>query len=93
MNTDRWVNRFQDRRNHRVMFLAHCLLNENTRYLGGACHPAMVREAVEFADDFAMGTGRLEDMHNLSFTAGLETRFGGGNRKNYWPWKPDRDWR
>ena len=48
MNTDRWVNRFQDQRSHRVMFLAHCLLNENTRDLGGACQPAMVREAVEF---------------------------------------------
>ena len=31
-----------------MIFLAHCLLNENTRYLGGACRPAMVREAVEF---------------------------------------------
>jgi len=47
----------------------------------------------EFADNFSLGTGLLEDMHNFSFTAGLETRFGGGMRKNYWPWKPDRDWR
>jgi hypothetical protein len=47
----------------------------------------------EFVDNFALGTGLLEDMHNFSFSAGLETRFGGGNRKNYWPWKPDRDWR
>jgi len=47
----------------------------------------------EVMDNFAFGTGLLDDMHNLSFTAGLETRFGGGNRKSYWPWKPDRDWR
>jgi hypothetical protein len=47
----------------------------------------------ELMDNFAFGTGLLNDMHNLSFTAGLETRFGGGNRKSYYPWKPDRDWR
>jgi hypothetical protein len=47
----------------------------------------------DFMDHFALGTGLLNDMHNLSFSAGLETRFGGGNRKSYYPWKPDRDWR
>jgi hypothetical protein len=47
----------------------------------------------EVMDNFAFGTGLLDDMHNISITAGLETRFGGGNRKSYYPWKPDRDWR
>jgi uncharacterized protein YbbK (DUF523 family) len=30
-----------------VIFLSHCLLNENTRYLGGACSPGCIREIVE----------------------------------------------
>src|SRR5512134_3186554 len=48
MSIEQWVERLQDRRSRRVIFLAHCLLNENTRYLGGACRPAMVREVVDF---------------------------------------------
>ena len=48
MSIEQWVERLQDRRSRRVVFLSHCLLNENTRYLGGACRPAIVREAVEF---------------------------------------------
>jgi hypothetical protein len=47
----------------------------------------------EFTDNYGLGSGLLQDQHNLSFTAGLETRFGGGNRKSYFPWKPDRNWR
>jgi len=27
----------KDSRNGKVIFLSHCILNENTRYLGGAC--------------------------------------------------------
>ena len=30
-----------------MVFLSHCILNENTRYLGGACSPACVRPIVE----------------------------------------------
>jgi hypothetical protein len=40
------VERLRDRRGRRVVFLAHCLLNENTRYLGGACRPGAVGEVV-----------------------------------------------
>jgi predicted secreted protein len=38
-----WV----DARGGKVVFLSHCLLNENTRYLGGACRAGCVREVVE----------------------------------------------
>jgi uncharacterized protein YbbK (DUF523 family) len=36
----------RDDRSGRVVFVAHCLLNENVRYLGGACRPGDVREIV-----------------------------------------------
>jgi predicted secreted protein len=39
--------RLADARGREVVFLSHCLLNENTRYLGGACRPGCVREVVE----------------------------------------------
>ncbi len=41
------VNRLPDKRSGRVIFLSHCILNENTRYLGGACRGGCVREVVE----------------------------------------------
>lgn len=39
--------RLKDRRSKKVVFLSHCILNENTRYLGGACRSGCVREIVE----------------------------------------------
>lgn len=39
--------RLRDARGRRVVFLSHCLLNQNTRYLGGACRSCCVQEIVE----------------------------------------------
>lgn len=39
--------RLKDSRSKQVVFLAHCILNENTRYLGGACRGSCIREIVE----------------------------------------------
>jgi predicted secreted protein len=39
--------RLADERSREVVFVSHCLLNENTRYLGGAFHPGVVPEVVE----------------------------------------------
>jgi predicted secreted protein len=41
------VRRLQDERSGRVVYVSHCLLNENTRYLGGAFRPGAVDEVVE----------------------------------------------
>ena len=41
------TQRLEDRRGKTVVFLSHCLLNENTRYLGGACWGGCVREILE----------------------------------------------
>ena len=37
----------RDERSGRVVFVSHCLLNENTRYLGGAFRPGVVVEVVD----------------------------------------------
>jgi uncharacterized protein YbbK (DUF523 family) len=50
-NTERWTIQFTDCRSKKVIFLSHCLLNENTRYLGGACErgavPSVICECFE----------------------------------------------
>ena len=42
--------RLADARGSRVVFLSHCLLNENVRYLGGATRPGAVVELVDLLD-------------------------------------------
>lgn len=47
-----------DRRSGRVVFVSHCLLNQNTRYLGGALCPGVVASAVgPYVED---GTGIVQ---------------------------------
>jgi predicted secreted protein len=42
-----WAAQLRDQRGGKVIFLAHCLLNENTRYFGGARRPGGVVEIVQ----------------------------------------------
>lgn len=41
-----WAARLADQRSHRVLFVSHCLLDQNVRYPGGAFRPGVVPEAV-----------------------------------------------
>ena len=41
------LDRLRDERGRRVMLVSHCLLNENTRYAGGATRPGAVAEVVD----------------------------------------------
>jgi predicted secreted protein len=47
VKADALTGRLADSRSKRVVFLAHCILNQNTRYLGGACRSCCVREIVD----------------------------------------------
>ena len=40
-------SKLRDARSGKVVFLSHCLLNVNTRYLGGACHNGSVPAIIE----------------------------------------------
>lgn len=51
----RLAARLGDGRSRRVIFISHCLLNQNVRYLGGASHRGVVPAAVE--QFIADGTG------------------------------------
>jgi predicted secreted protein len=39
--------RLADKRSNRVVFVSHCILNENVRYLGGAFRPGGVDEVID----------------------------------------------
>ena len=41
------TDRLHDERGRRVMLVSHCLLNQNTRYAGGATRPGAVAEVVD----------------------------------------------
>jgi predicted secreted protein len=45
--TDLLLDRLRDERSREVAFVSHCLLNENTRYLGGAFRPGGVAEVID----------------------------------------------
>jgi len=51
-------------------------------------HPNFVLRA-EFLDNIAFATSGLDTQHDLSFTLGLEVRYG-GQRPSYYPWQPGR---
>jgi predicted secreted protein len=48
-------DRLRDERSRRVIFVSHCLLNENVRYLGGAFRPGGVAELISELVDEGVG--------------------------------------
>ena len=59
--------RLRDARSGRVVFLSHCLLNEHTRYPGGACRACCVREVVERCLDAELGMVQLPCPEELAW--------------------------
>jgi uncharacterized protein YbbK (DUF523 family) len=49
------LDRLKDERGKRVIFVSHCLLNENTRYLGGAFRRGCVDELVDAFQQEGLG--------------------------------------
>jgi|LSQX01.1.fsa_nt_gb predicted secreted protein len=55
---EKLIYALEDRRGKEVVFVSHCLLNVNTRYLGGAFRKGSVTEIIE--DMMAMGVGIVQ---------------------------------
>ena len=53
------LERLEDERSKRVIFVSHCLLNENTRYLGGAFRSGSVSELVDGWQREGMGVCQM----------------------------------
>jgi predicted secreted protein len=67
MEIDVLVDRLRDRRSRKVAFVSHCLLNENTRYLGGACRTCCVREVVDDLLDRDIGIVQMPCPEQLAW--------------------------
>lgn len=63
-----------DVRSHEVVFLAHCLLNQNTRYLGGAVCPGAVRPAIREYVDRGVGIVQMPCPEQRVWGGVLKTR-------------------
>lgn len=54
------LERLEDERGKKVIFLSHCLLNENTRYLGGACRRAGINELIDYLQEQGIGIIQMQ---------------------------------
>lgn len=50
----------KDERSKKVIFVAHCVLNENTRYLGGAFRKGCIDEIVDEIQDQGLGIVQMK---------------------------------
>jgi predicted secreted protein len=61
------LDRLLDERGRRVMLVSHCLLNQNTRYAGGATRPGAIAEAVDELVDAGYGIHQLPCPERLAW--------------------------
>ena len=77
------LGRFRDARSRRVVFVAHCLLNENVRYLGGAFQAGAARAAIAPFLDAGVGIVQLPCPEQRAWGGVLKRRilryYGGGH--------------
>ena len=80
--------RLADRRSRRVVFVSHCLLNENVRYLGGACRPGPITERLREWEDAGVGICQMPCPEQLAWGGVLKRRIWpafGARRSVLWP--------
>jgi predicted secreted protein len=76
-----------DRRSRRVVFVSHCLLNENVRYLGGACRAGPVDELVDQLRRMGVGICQMPCPEQRAWGGVLKRRIArayGSDRTKLW---------
>ena len=68
------LERLKDERSKRVIFVSHCLLNENTRYLGGAFQRGGVDELVDSFQQEGLGIYQMRCPEQLAWGGVLKRR-------------------
>lgn len=68
------LDKLRDQRGRRVVLVSHCLLNENTRYAGGATRPGAVVEAVDELTAAGYGIHQLPCPERLAWGGVLKRR-------------------
>ena len=71
-------SRLWDARSGRVVFVSHCLLNQNTRYLGGAFRPGAVHEVLDPFMQGGIGICQMPRPEQLAWG-------GGDAAPTWWP--------
>ncbi|NHU49182.1 2-thiouracil desulfurase family protein [Rhodococcus sp. A14] len=66
------LDRLRDERGHRVVLVSHCLLNENTRYTGGATRRGAVAEVVDELVSAGYGVHQLPCPERLAWGGALK---------------------
>ena len=60
MNIKSLQDKLKDERGKKVIFVSHCILNENTRYLGGAFQKAGVNEIIDELQKQEIGVAQMK---------------------------------
>jgi len=68
------LERMEDGRSNRVIFVSHCLLNENTRYLGGAFRRGCMDEIVDAFQQEGLGIYQMRCPEQLAWGGVLKRR-------------------
>lgn len=61
------LDTLRDERSRRIMLVSHCLLNENTRYAGGATRPGAVAEVIDELSAAGVGIHQLPCPERLAW--------------------------
>lgn len=75
VTTTGWGQALSDARGGKVVFLSHCLLNQNTRYPGGAVEPGVVEAALAPCLEDGVGVVQLPCPEQQVWGGVLKRRF------------------
>jgi predicted secreted protein len=75
---DQLREQLRDSRGGRVLFVSHCLLNENVRYLGGATRTGAVVELAQAAFDNGVGLVQMPCPEQIAWGGVWKTRLVSG---------------
>ena len=79
------LDQLHDERGRRVVFVSHCLLNENTRYAGGATRPGAVAEIIDELIAAGYGIHQLPCPERLAWGGGSNATACGGHHSKGGP--------
>ena len=81
------IEKLKDQRSKKVIFLAHCILNENTRYPGGAFREGTVDEIIDELQKKGVGIVQIKCPEQQAWGGVLKEdllrAFGSRNTKTY----------
>ena len=84
------IDQLTDSRSKRVVFLSHCLLNENVLYIGGAARPGVVQEVIDRYAGEGVGIYQMPCPEQHAWGGVLKTRMTRLYGARLLRWSPGR---